>query len=38
MTYKLYAAQGCGSAIVEILGAPYTVEWLQWGKFGDGNY
>jgi GST-like protein len=42
MTYKLYAARGCGSAIVEIvlqrLGVPYTLEWLQWGKFGDENY
>jgi GST-like protein len=42
MTYKLYAARGCGSAIVEIvllrLGVPYTLEWLQWGKFGEGNY
>ncbi|HET9241388.1 MAG TPA: glutathione S-transferase [Oligoflexus sp.] len=42
MTYKLYAARGCGSAIVEIvlqrLGVPHTLEWLQWGKFGEGNY
>jgi GST-like protein len=42
MNYTLYAARGCGSAIIEIvlkrLGVDYDVKWLEWGKFGEGSY
>lgn len=39
MSYTLYAAKGCGSAIVELallkLNQPYRIEWVEWGKFAD---